>query len=33
MPAVSWLIPPEPYNEHPGDGSVSSSYSRLRLRR
>ena len=20
MPAVSWLIPPEPYNEHPGSG-------------
>jgi phospholipase C len=20
MPAVSWLIPPEPYNEHPGTG-------------
>jgi phospholipase C len=20
MPAVSWLVPPEPYNEHPGSG-------------
>jgi phospholipase C len=28
MPAVSWLIPPEPYNEHPGDNDPqSSSYS------
>lgn len=28
MPAVSWLIPPEPYNEHPGDNNpASSSYS------
>jgi phospholipase C len=28
LPAVSWLIPPEPYNEHPGDADPnSSSYS------
>lgn len=28
MPAVSWLIPPEPYNEHPGDNDPNSpSYS------
>jgi phospholipase C len=28
MPAVSWLIPPEPYNEHPGESDPnSSSYS------
>jgi phospholipase C len=23
MPAVSWIIPPESYNEHPGDGKSS----------
>jgi phospholipase C len=23
LPAVSWLVPPEPYNEHPSDGSIS----------
>jgi phospholipase C len=28
LPAVSWLIPPEPYNEHPGDSDpTSSAYS------
>ncbi len=28
LPEVSWLIPPEPYNEHPGDSDpTSSSYS------
>jgi phospholipase C len=28
LPAVSWLVPPEPYNEHPGDSDPnSSSYS------
>jgi len=23
LPAVSWLVPPEPYNEHPSNGSIS----------
>ena len=23
LPAVSWLVPPEPYNEHPSDGNIS----------
>jgi phospholipase C len=25
LPAVSWLVPPEPYNEHPGDNNPNSS--------
>jgi phospholipase C len=23
LPAVSWLVPPEPYNEHPSNGTIS----------
>jgi phospholipase C len=23
LPAVSWLVPPEPYNEHPSNGNIS----------
>ncbi len=23
LPAVSWLVPPEPYNEHPSDATIS----------
>jgi phospholipase C len=25
MPAVSWLIPPEPYNEHPGESNPNAA--------
>jgi phospholipase C len=25
LPEVSWLVPPEPYNEHPGDADPNSS--------
>ena len=28
LPAVSWLIPPESYNEHPGGGRVASAPAR-----
>ena len=28
LPAVSWLIPPEPYNEHPGDADPNSPRTR-----